>query len=66
MDGGLASLAVGPDAANLMGISRAAETVANALSCKVWLREEESNVLSNPFAAFLDDTTSISSDEESD
>ena len=63
--GGLASLAVGPDAANLMGISRAAETVANALSCKVWLREEKSNVLSNPFAAFLDDTD-ISSDEESD
>ena len=63
--GGLASLAVGPDAANLMGISRAAETVANALSCKDWLREEESNVLSNPFAAFLDDTD-ISSDEESD
>ena len=63
--GGLASLAVGPDAANLMGIARAAETVANALSCKEWLREEESNVLSNPFAAFLVDSD-ISSDEESD
>lgn len=57
--GGLASLSVGPDASNLMGISRAAETVSNALNSKTWLRENESNVLSNPFEAFMDD-----SDEE--
>ena len=61
--GGLASLAVGPDAANLMGISRAAETVATALNSKRWLWEDESNVLSNSYAAFLDESD-VSSDEE--
>ena len=62
--GGLASLAVGPDAANLMGISRAAEIVANALKTKEWLREMKSNVLRNPYDVFLE--TDISSDEETE
>jgi hypothetical protein len=60
--GGLASLAVGPDAANLMGMSRAAEIVANALKTKEWLRDTTSNVLRNPYDVFLD--TDVSSDEE--
>jgi pyruvate/2-oxoglutarate dehydrogenase complex dihydrolipoamide dehydrogenase (E3) component len=62
--GGLASLAVGPDAANLMGISRAAEIVANALKTKEWLRDIQSNVLRNPYDAFLG--TDVSSDEETE
>ena len=61
--GGLSALSVGPDANNIMGISRAAETVANALNSKNWLRKKESNVLRNPFDVFLDETD-ISSDEE--
>lgn len=61
--GGLASLSVGPDASNIMGILRAAETVANALNSKKWLRDQDSNVLRNPFEIFQDDTDA-SSDEE--
>lgn len=45
--GGLASLNIGPDAANLMGIRRGASIIANALSCRCWLRDRQ--VLSNPF-----------------
>lgn len=61
--GGLASLSVGPDANNLMGIARAAETVSNNMDSKQWLRQEESNVLKNPFDLLLDDTD-YSSDED--
>jgi hypothetical protein len=66
--GGLASLSVGPDANNLMGISRAAETVSKNLDTKQWLRKEDSNVLKNPFDIFLDesDTESESSSGEED
>mmetsp|Transcript_14707 Transcript_14707/g.21003 ORF Transcript_14707/g.21003 Transcript_14707/m.21003 type:complete len:357 (-) Transcript_14707:33-1103(-) len=64
--GGLASLSVGPDASNIMGISRAAETVSNNLDSKVWLREEESNVLRNPFDVFLDETDSETESDDED
>ena len=63
--GGLASLSVGPDAGNLMGISRAAEAVANELNSKQWIRGEESNVLTNPFEMLVYDSDS-SSDEDED
>jgi len=62
--GGAASLAVGPDSANLMGIARAAETVGNALNSKTWLREKNTNVLKNPFDAFLDSDSSSTEDDD--
>lgn len=63
--GGVASLSVGPDAGNIMGISRAAETVANALDSKLWIRDEDSNVLKNPFDIFGEsDTESETEDDE--
>jgi lysine/ornithine N-monooxygenase len=52
--GGLGSMNIGPDSANLMGIRRAAEIIANALECRTWLRSE-SNVLQNPFVALTQD-----------
>lgn len=62
--GGLSSLSVGPDAANLMGMRRSAQIVANTLGCRCWLRE--ANVLKNPFDALMtDDTESESEDEPS-
>ena len=42
----VSSLNIGPDAANLMGMRRAAQVVANAMECRCWLREK--NVLRNP------------------
>lgn len=60
--GGLASLSVGPDAGNLMGMRRAAEIVANALHCRCWLRTE--NVLQNPFDIFMDDDDDDDSTED--
>jgi Pyridine nucleotide-disulphide oxidoreductase len=60
--GGLGALHVGPDAANLMGIRRAALTIAHSLQCRGWLREK---ALTNPFAAlFADDTSSSSSEDD--
>lgn len=66
--GGLSSLNTGPDAANLMGMRRAAGVVANALDCRCWLREAESKVLSNRYQAFWDDddSTVASSTKDSD
>ncbi len=60
--GGLGSLNIGPGAANLAGMRRAAQIVANALNLRGWLRE--ANVMRNPFDALLfsDDET----DEDSD
>lgn len=59
--GGLGSLNIGPDAANLMGMRRAAQIVSSALECRCWLRS--SNVLKNPFSALdLEDTDSESED----
>lgn len=62
--GGLGSLNIGPDAANLMGICHAAQLVANSLDCRCWMRKAD--VLSNRFAAFLllDDETDASSNED--
>jgi hypothetical protein len=50
--GSLGALHVGPDAANLMGMRRAALTIAQSLQCRGWLREK---ALTNPFAALFDD-----------
>lgn len=41
--GSLSSLNTGPDAANLMGIKRSANIVANTLDCRSWLRNEGGN-----------------------
>lgn len=59
--GALGSLNIGPDAANLMGIRRASQLVANALGCRSWLRE---TVLKNPFEALWDSSSSDDDDEE--
>jgi lysine/ornithine N-monooxygenase len=59
--GQLASLSIGPDAANLMGIRRAAEIIANGLDCRSWLRQ--SNVYTNPFDIFSSDSDSDSETE---
>lgn len=64
--GGLASLSVGPDAGNVMGISRAAETVANAMDSKQWIRDLDSNILRNPYEMFGYDSDSDSSSDEDD
>ena len=62
--GAMASLQVGPDAGNLMGMRRAATLVANALECRGWLREK---ALANPYMALQDSSDSDSdSDTESD
>jgi hypothetical protein len=50
--GSIGALHVGPDAANLMGMRRAALTIAQSLQCRGWLREK---ALTNPFAALFDD-----------
>mmetsp|Transcript_38979 Transcript_38979/g.94250 ORF Transcript_38979/g.94250 Transcript_38979/m.94250 type:complete len:408 (-) Transcript_38979:252-1475(-) len=59
--GGMASLNLGPDAGNLMGMRRGATIVANTLGCRSWLRET-GNILANRFGAF----DLSSSDEETD
>jgi len=63
--GGLGSLSIGPDAANLMGMRRAAQIVSNSLECRCWLRE--ANVLKNSFDALMcpsSDSDDISSSDE--
>ena len=60
--GGLASINVGPGAANLSGMRRAAQIVTNALDLRFWLRQ--CNVLQNPFHALS--VVSSSSSDESD
>ena len=62
--GGLSSLSIGPDAANLMGMRRAAQIVANALECRCWLRLE--NVLKNPFSLLYNDDSTDSESENDD
>jgi len=57
VSGAMAGLQVGPDAGNLMGMRRAATTIASALDCRSWLR---ATTLVNRFEAF-----GYSSDEES-
>ncbi|CAJ1936399.1 unnamed protein product [Cylindrotheca closterium] len=60
--GGMASLNLGPDAGNLMGMRRGATIVANTLRCHSWLRDT-GNILANRFGAFDDFS---SSDEETE
>eukprot|EP00438_Fugacium_kawagutii_P006816 Skav227014 [mRNA] locus=scaffold456:55310:56680:+ [translate_table: standard] len=55
--GALASLQVGPDAGNLMGLRRAAQIVANALDLRAWLRDTKSvigNIRGNRYDALGD------------
>ena len=67
--GALAALQVGPDAGNLMGIRRAAATIAsNALQCRKWIRE---TTLVNKFGALAwsdseSDSSSIGEESEDD
>jgi hypothetical protein len=58
--GGMGSLHIGPGAANLAGMRRAALIVANALDCREWLHE--CNVLKNPYDVlrFYEETESES------
>jgi len=69
--GALASLEVGPDAGNLMGLRRAAEIVAQTMGARDWMKETETvlgNVRGNRFAAFADsdsESTGEASDESS-
>ena len=53
--GGLASLAMGPDAGNLLGIRRAVRVVANGLECRCW---RHGKALFNPFTVILGDDSS--------
>lgn len=64
--GVLASISIGPDAANLMGMRRAAEIIANAMECRCWLRTK---ALSNPFESLFNDDDSdddIDTESQSD
>ena len=63
--GGLASLSIGPDGGNLMGIRRGAQIIANTLECRCWLRKK---VLTNVFdSLYYDDSESdTESTSESD
>ena len=60
--GGLSGLGTGPDAANLMGMRRAAKVVAQRLGYRQWLREV--NVYRNPFEALFPDDSDDSDDDE--
>jgi lysine/ornithine N-monooxygenase len=64
--GGLASLRVGPSAANLMGARRAAETIVQSLGAYEDLADEKgANVRTNPYSALFDsDDDEESSDDE--
>ncbi|CAE7214885.1 unnamed protein product [Symbiodinium pilosum] len=64
--GALASLQVGPDAGNLMGLRRAANIVANVLGLRAWLRDTASvlgNIRGNRYAALGSDSESESDSE---
>lgn len=59
--GALASLQVGPDAGNLMGLRRAAQIVASALDLRAWLKDTKSvlrNIRGNRFDALESDSDS--------
>jgi len=59
--GALASLQVGPDAGNLMGLRRAAQIIANTMGVREWLKETKSmkgNIRGNRFDALLSDSDS--------
>jgi len=67
--GALAALQVGPDAANLMGLRRAAQVVVSALDTRAWLKSEASvlgNIRGNRFGALglPDNSDSEDSDDE--
>lgn len=51
--GASAALQVGPDSGNLMGMRRAAQTIAHAMECRTWLRQ---TALVNPFELLFDDS----------
>jgi len=65
--GALASLQVGPDAGNLMGLRRAVQIVANALDLRAWLRDTKSvlqNIRGNRYDALGDSDSADSADSE--
>ncbi|CAJ1339093.1 unnamed protein product [Effrenium voratum] len=67
--GALASLQVGPDAGNLMGLRRAAHIVANVLGLRDWLKDTASvlgNVRGNRYAALGAPDSDSESDRSSD
>lgn len=67
--GALASLQIGPDAGNLMGVRRAAQVVASALDSRRWLRDVSSvigNIRGNRFAALSDGSSDGSDSDCSD
>ena len=64
--GALASLQVGPDAGNLMGLRRAVHIVANILGLREWLKDTKSvlgNIRGNRYAALGDSSDSDSGSE---
>ena len=67
--GALASLQVGPDAGNLMGLRRAVHIIANVLGLREWLKDTKSvlgNIRGNRYAALGDsDDDDSGSDSES-
>lgn len=63
--GALASLQVGPDAGNLMGLRRAAQIIANVMGVRSWLKNT-SSVLSNIRGNRYDALQSDSDSEESE
>lgn len=67
--GALASLQVGPDAGNLMGLRRAAQTVALTMDLRAWLRKEtnlKGNIRGNMFALLGDTDSEAETETEVD
>mmetsp|Transcript_137199 Transcript_137199/g.293107 ORF Transcript_137199/g.293107 Transcript_137199/m.293107 type:complete len:491 (+) Transcript_137199:77-1549(+) len=67
--GALASLQVGPDAGNLMGLTRAAQIVAHAMDLKAWMRDTKAiltNVRGNRYQALETDSDSDATAADSD
>jgi hypothetical protein len=67
--GALASLEVGPDAGNLMGLRRAAQIVASVMGQRDWLKKTTSvigNVRGNRYAALNDSESETDSEGQGD
>lgn len=68
--GALASLQVGPDAGNLMGIRRAAQIMTSAMGLRDWLHEQkgnaslQKNIRGNPFDLLQDDNEESEKESE--
>jgi len=65
--GALATLEVGPDGGNLMGLRRAAQIVANVMDRRAWLKDTGSvlgNIRGNRYAALEDSESESESDTD--